>query len=154
MTSKKIPSHNKKKYIETRFWISITTDTHFVILVCQKCPPETAPAPGLFYKFWTKMPNPPMRLYCIARPRNFFQLFSPHFLCKSWNHFVQFKKYTWRSVAFQSVTSLKITLLHGCFSRFFKLYKWYQIAQSITHEKTTNIKTKPLENLITFFEKL
>ena len=100
MISENIPRHNGKKCIETRFWMSITTDTHFVILDCQKCPPETAPAPGLFYKFWTQMPNPPMRLYCIARPRNFFQLFSPHFLCKSWNHFVQFKKYTWRSVAF------------------------------------------------------
>ena len=29
---------------------------------------------------------------------------------------------------------LKATLLHGCFSRFFiKLYKWYQIAQSIAN---------------------
>ena len=27
---------------------------------------------------------------------------------------------------------LKVTLLHGCFSRFFKLYKWHQIAQRIT----------------------
>ena len=28
----------------------------------------------------------------------------------------------------------KVTLLHGCFSRFFKLYKWYQTAQSITYD--------------------
>ena len=27
---------------------------------------------------------------------------------------------------------LKVTLLHGCFSRFFKLYKWHQIEQRIT----------------------
>ena len=31
-------------------------------------------------------------------------------------------------------TLLKVTLLHGCFSlTFFKLRKWYQIAQSITY---------------------
>ena len=28
---------------------------------------------------------------------------------------------------------LDLTLLHGCFPRFFKLYKWYQIAQRITY---------------------
>ena len=27
---------------------------------------------------------------------------------------------------------LKVTLLHGCFSRFFYFFKWYQIAQPIT----------------------
>ena len=27
---------------------------------------------------------------------------------------------------------LKVTLLHGCFSRYLKLYKWYQIAQSVS----------------------
>ena len=32
----------------------------------------------------------------------------------------------------QPATLLKLTLLHVCFSRFFKLYKWYQIAQRIT----------------------
>ena len=32
----------------------------------------------------------------------------------------------------QPATLLKVTLLHVCFSRFFKLYKWYQIAQRIT----------------------
>ena len=31
------------------------------------------------------------------------------------------------------VTSLKVTLLHECWSTFFKLYKWYQITQSITY---------------------
>ena len=29
-------------------------------------------------------------------------------------------------------TLLKVTLFHGCFSRFSKLCKWYQITQSIT----------------------
>ena len=32
----------------------------------------------------------------------------------------------------QPATLLKVTLLHVCFSRFFKLYKWYQIARRIT----------------------
>ena len=33
--------------------------------------------------------------------------------------FVQFKKHPWRSVTFsQPATLLKVTLLHGCFSRF------------------------------------
>ena len=36
------------------------------------------------------------------------------------------------------VTLLKATLLHGCFSRF-KLYKWYQIAQSITYTDTQRL---------------
>ena len=31
-------------------------------------------------------------------------------------------------------TSLKVTPFHGCFSRFFKLYKWYQITKSITNK--------------------
>ena len=30
-------------------------------------------------------------------------------------------------------TLLKLTLLHGCFSRFLKLCKWYQIAQRIKY---------------------
>ena len=34
------------------------------------------------------------------------------------------------TTGFQPATLLKLTLLQGCFSRFFfKLYKWYQIAQ-------------------------
>ena len=59
--------------------------------------------------------------------------------------FVQFKrreKKPWRSVNFSKAagfrlklaTLLKLTLLHGCFSRL-KLYKWYQIAQHITSGK-------------------
>ena len=56
--------------------------------------------------------------------------------------FVQFKKREknpWRSVTFSKVagwkpaTLVKVTLLYGCLSRFFKLYKWYQIAQNITY---------------------
>ena len=29
---------------------------------------------------------------------------------------------------FQFATLLKVAFLHECFSRFLKLYKWYQIA--------------------------
>ena len=47
--------------------------------------------------------------------------------------FVQFKKREkrpWRSVNFNKDAGFsKLTLLHGYFLRFFKLYKWYQIAQ-------------------------
>ena len=49
--------------------------------------------------------------------------------------FVQFKnreKHPWRSVKFRI---LKSTLLHGRFSGFLKLLKWYQIAQRITISK-------------------
>ena len=35
------------------------------------------------------------------------------------------KKHPWRSVTFlQPATLLKVALLHGCFSRFFKLCTW------------------------------
>ena len=37
------------------------------------------------------------------------------------------------SIFIQPATLLKVTLLHGCFSRFLKWYKWYQFAQSITY---------------------
>ena len=38
---------------------------------------------------------------------------------------------------FEPATLLKVTLLDGCFT-FFKLYKWYQIAQRITHNFIPN----------------
>ena len=58
--------------------------------------------------------------------------------------FVQFKKrekHTWRSVTFKAATSLKVTPLHGCFSRFLNwtndtksrnasLYSIYQVLKS------------------------
>ena len=34
-------------------------------------------------------------------------------------------------------TLLKVILFHGCFSSFFILYKWYQIAQCITYVSST-----------------
>ena len=64
--------------------------------------------------------------------------------CTIWCHLNNLKKrekYPWRSANFSKVAGLKpatllnLTLLHGCFSRFFKLYKWYQIVQRITNEK-------------------
>ena len=64
-------------------------------------------------------------------------------ICDTLRHmapFAQFKKREkspWRSATFSKVARvLKVTLLHGFFSRLFKLYKWYQIAQSITLLKT------------------
>ena len=45
--------------------------------------------------------------------------------------FAQFKKHekhSWRSVTFRRVAAL----IHGCFSVFFKLHKWYQIVQRIS----------------------
>ena len=35
--------------------------------------------------------------------------------------------------AFSFTILLKVTLFHGWFFTFFKLYKWYQIAQNITY---------------------
>ena len=34
---------------------------------------------------------------------------------------------------------LKVTLLRGCFSRFFKLYKWHQIAQRISLSSISSV---------------
>ena len=45
-------------------------------------------------------------------------------------------------------TLLKI-LLHGCFSRFFKLCKWYQIAERITYRFLIGEKQKPIRSLNT-----
>ena len=42
--------------------------------------------------------------------------------------FVQFKKREKHPCR-----NVKVKLLHKCFSRFFKLYKWYQIAQRTTY---------------------
>ena len=42
-------------------------------------------------------------------------------------------------------TFLKVTLLHGYFSRFFNLCKWYQIAQHITNVVSLWQNLYPLE---------
>ena len=44
--------------------------------------------------------------------------------------FVQFKK---------REKHPQVTLLQGCFSRFFKLCKWYQIAQSVSCNSFSNM---------------
>ena len=52
--------------------------------------------------------------------------------------FVQFKKrqkHQWKSVTFSKVAGSKSNTPPSVFFMFFKLYKWYQIAQSITYEK-------------------
>ena len=36
-----------------------------------------------------------------------------------------------------------LTVLHGCFSCFFKLYKWYQIMQSVSYNKQLVSNTFP-----------
>ena len=61
-------------------------------------------------------------------------------LCAIWYHFYKLKnlKNTHGGVTFKPATLLKVALLHGCFSRFFKLYKWYQITQSFTFMENTN----------------
>ena len=69
--------------------------------------------------------------------------------------FTQFKKrgkHPLRNFNFSKVaglkpaTLLKLTLLHGCFSRFFKLYKWYQIAQRTTYVSINPICLRPERN--------
>ena len=59
----------------------------------------------------------------------------------SWRH--NFRT-SWNDLKLKApcVTLLKVTLLHGLFSTFFKLYKWYQIAQSIIYEKLNNSRTE------------
>ena len=47
-------------------------------------------------------------------------------LCTIWYHLYNLKE-------LQLATLVKVALLHGCFSRLFKLYKWHQIAQSIMY---------------------
>ena len=46
------------------------------------------------------------------------------------------------------VTLLKVTLIHGCFFTFYKLFKWYQIAQCITYndQETVQIQTNLAES--------
>ena len=61
--------------------------------------------------------------------------------CAIWCHLCNLKKHEKhpsRSVTFSKVTGFSCSLLHGCFSRFFKLYKWYQIAQRITYDLSEN----------------
>ena len=50
--------------------------------------------------------------------------------------FAQFKKreqHPWRSVTFTKVAGLQRNTPPEAFFTFFKLYKWYQIAQNITY---------------------
>ena len=63
--------------------------------------------------------------------------------------FVQFKKHEnqpWRSFTFSNVAGLlpKVTLLHGCFSHFLKLYRWYQFEQRITIIQCCLLNTEKL----------
>ena len=64
-------------------------------------------------------------------------------LCAIWYHFYKLKnlKNTHGGVTFKPATLLKVALLHGCFSRFFKLYKWYQIAQRIVDKSFSSRST-------------
>ena len=57
----------------------------------------------------------------------------PVMFCAICYHLYNFKnvKTTLGGVLLLVTTLLKVTLLHECFSRFFKLYKLYQIAQRI-----------------------
>ena len=51
--------------------------------------------------------------------------------------FVQFKKrekHPWRTVTFQTCNFTKINPPPWMFFTFFKLYRWYQIAQNITYD--------------------
>ena len=51
--------------------------------------------------------------------------------CAIWYHLYNFKK-----VQNTHAILLKATHLHWVFFTFFKLYKWYQIAQNITYKET------------------
>ena len=68
-------------------------------------------------------------------------------LCASWYHLYKLKNVenTLRGVLLlvklQTWSLKMLALLHRCFSRFLKFYKWYQIAQNITfYPNCTNIK--------------
>ena len=50
-------------------------------------------------------------------------------LCAIWYHLYNLKNLKNTDGGVKPATLLKVTLLHRCFSRFFNLYKWYQIAQ-------------------------
>ena len=63
--------------------------------------------------------------------------------------FVQFKKHEnqpWRSFTFSNVAGLlpKVTLLHGCFSHFLKLYRWYQFEQRIKIIQCCSLNTEKM----------
>ena len=53
------------------------------------------------------------------------------------------EKYPWRSVTFSKVLACNLTKSNippWLFLTFFKLYKWYRIAQRITYYESTSIQ--------------
>ena len=77
------------------------------------------------------------------------QLFISDILCDLIS-FVQFKKrekHPWRSVTFSKVAGyfIKSNTPQWVFFTFFKLYKWYQIAQSITRITLLNSRALQFE---------
>ena len=54
--------------------------------------------------------------------------------CGIWYHLYNLKnvKNTYGEVLILVKLQASLTLLHGCFFTFFKLYTWYQIAQRTT----------------------
>ena len=59
------------------------------------------------------------------------------------NSFIEFLKTFQNRCGAKPATLLKLTLFHGCFFTFFKLYKWYQIAQRTTPTFTWHLLFSP-----------
>ena len=75
---------------------------------------------------WLKKKEIYVLLVCII----WHVMLALHDLITLYN-FKNVQKKRWRSVNFSKV-AVKVILLHACFFTFFKLYKGYQIAQSVS----------------------
>ena len=67
----------------------------------------------------------------ITKHLNYIWTESKELFCALWYHL-----YNLENVKNTHGGMLKVKLLHECFSRFFKLYKWYQIAQRISYDES------------------
>ena len=71
------------------------------------------------FQLWFQKPYLPQTAHVFLRNQSVNEY---KMLCAIWYHLY----------SFHPATLLKVTLLHGCFSCFLKLYKWYQITQIMT----------------------
>ena len=61
-----------------------------------------------------------------------------------------FKIWDWKLSPSRKEGADTVTLLHECFSNFFKLYKWYQIAQSVSHSSYNFLPSNQISTIKLF----
>ena len=112
--------------------------THFMTVV-SFCTPLTHQGTRVMnFKFL--LPRKPAQSWVKEIFQGIFLHFSYLMLCAIWYHFCNFKqceKHPWRSVTFIKVAgdcnTPKWNTPPWVFFTFFKLYKWYQIAQTVSY---------------------